>query len=563
MLTHTSTIVNMKCPQSPTTYIFKPIHTFHAVVILARRGKCTYEQKAKTATALLPPGVVRYLLVFDNIDESKLIEMASETGHRGEGKVPGVDVGMLFISKASGEDLIGAIVHQSGASRRAGGPRLLLDGYTRWYPGGDGYDPVTWMGALLLALGCLLSCTCLFVSESIREAGDGAAVVVRRRERVTLLTEEEVNTLPEIVFREDGHDKPVCENNDERDGGEDTKVKAPRTADDEGEKAPVEKNDLTTPLLEESASSLPPRTDPSPLHENFDNTACSICLEEYCDGHRLRVLPCHHAFHSHCIGPWLTRRSPTCPLCKAEFEGAGGEDDDDDDDHENSSSSSNMGNDEEDDDDTIANDGEEETGTRTIARMLGIDLEAATGRAALRRSSGDGGSRYVRIRVPEVSDESDSDSSGSDYSAGSAVFGFWRFVFRRHRGTRDEEELISVEGRQQVQEVAAAAAQAMRRQQQQQEEEYDDGGADEELVVDEGEAEAEDEASIEVSQHREQGENLNRTESCQEEEQPLASTGPVRSEDDLEYDLECGRRSQELREPLLTEEERSASTPHA
>ena len=552
MLTHTSTIVNMKCPQSPTTYIFKPIHTFHAVVILARRGKCTYEQKAKTATALLPPGVVRYLLVFDNIDESKLIEMASETGHRGEGKVPGVDVGMLFISKASGEDLIGAIVHQSGASRRAGGPRLLLDGYTRWYPGGDGYDPVTWMGALLLALGCLLSCTCLFVSESIREAGDGAAVVVRRRERVTLLTEEEVNTLPEIVFREDGHDKPVCENNDERDGGEDTKVKAPRTADDEGEKAPVEKNDLTTPLLEESASSLPPRTDPSPLHENFDNTACSICLEEYCDGHRLRVLPCHHAFHSHCIGPWLTRRSPTCPLCKAEFEGAGGEDDDDDDD--NSSNLSNLGDDDE--DDVMAeNDGEEEAGTRTIARMLGIDLEAATGRAAFRRSNGDGGSRFVRIRAPEVNDESDNDSSDSDSSEGSSVFGFWRFVFRRHRGRRDEEELVSVEGHHQVQEVAAAAAQAIMQQQQQGD--YN-GGADEEDVADEGEGETENGPSVDQSQHQEEGEESDRTESHQEQERPLASTGTAHGEDDLE----CGRRSQELREPLLTEEERSSSSPH-
>lgn len=43
---------------------------------------------------------------------------------------------------------------------------------------------------------------------------------------------------------------------------------------------------------------------------------CSICLGEFDDGDKVKVLPkCRHCFHCECVDKWLRTRS-SCPLCR-------------------------------------------------------------------------------------------------------------------------------------------------------------------------------------------------------------------------------------------------------
>lgn len=48
------------------------------------------------------------------------------------------------------------------------------------------------------------------------------------------------------------------------------------------------------------------------------NTSCAICLDDFTPDKtaNIRVLPCGHGFCTGCIDPWLTDKSPLCPICK-------------------------------------------------------------------------------------------------------------------------------------------------------------------------------------------------------------------------------------------------------
>ena len=40
-----------------------------------------------------------------------------------------------------------------------------------------------------------------------------------------------------------------------------------------------------------------------------------MCICDYEDNDRLRVLPCSHVFHADCVDQWLAVNA-TCPLCR-------------------------------------------------------------------------------------------------------------------------------------------------------------------------------------------------------------------------------------------------------
>jgi len=46
-----------------------------------------------------------------------------------------------------------------------------------------------------------------------------------------------------------------------------------------------------------------------------DLTACVICMSNFKNGQRIRVLPCQHEYHSKCIARWFTMNS-SCPICR-------------------------------------------------------------------------------------------------------------------------------------------------------------------------------------------------------------------------------------------------------
>ncbi|GMH06575.1 hypothetical protein Nepgr_008415 [Nepenthes gracilis] len=48
-----------------------------------------------------------------------------------------------------------------------------------------------------------------------------------------------------------------------------------------------------------------------------DDELCCVCLSRLLKGGEdIRVLPCSHELHSHCVDRWFSLCSRTCPICR-------------------------------------------------------------------------------------------------------------------------------------------------------------------------------------------------------------------------------------------------------
>jgi len=280
------------------------------IALLAMRGECTYETKGRTAGSVYgKENPVHYVIVFDNVDDASLVSMSAENP-------TGINVGLLFISKDSGADIIRKNNEALANSRSPSGIFLLMDSEE---PYETIIDPYAWVAFIFMMMTCCGGLALCCHAGYIRR--DGTIIIVGRPQVVNgsnLMTREQVLALPEVEFTGNKVDDI------EADVG-----KLCRIVDDVG-------NDLNQPLLPTSAS--PDSTVESNIQqksisvslsgenstsENSTigtgyqwNASCSICLDDYEPNEKLRMLPCGHQFHTDCILPWLTERQGLCPLCK-------------------------------------------------------------------------------------------------------------------------------------------------------------------------------------------------------------------------------------------------------
>jgi len=77
----------------------------------------------------------------------------------------------------------------------------------------------------------------------------------------------------------------------------------------------TEQNDIKIVVPEEEVNKL---REMLYEKEKCKNENCAICLEDFKDLERVKILKCEHNFHPDCIDPWLKLYSNKCPLCRDE-----------------------------------------------------------------------------------------------------------------------------------------------------------------------------------------------------------------------------------------------------
>ncbi|XP_043719899.1 E3 ubiquitin-protein ligase RLIM-like isoform X2 [Telopea speciosissima] len=75
---------------------------------------------------------------------------------------------------------------------------------------------------------------------------------------------------------------------------------------------------LSVPAPESIVNSFPLKSHKGTAEGGNDVEQCHICLAEYEQGDKIRVLPCRHEYHMACVDKWLKEIHGICPLCRGD-----------------------------------------------------------------------------------------------------------------------------------------------------------------------------------------------------------------------------------------------------
>jgi hypothetical protein len=345
------------------------------VALLVSLGGCDPQLKAQIALEIQSrvSNALKYLVFYNN-DPNKPDEIPSLSATNFESSGSNFEsIGLVSVSTSAGSAILGRIEKLSVVTSTS--PKFLSEKNRRWhlpmvlervndntYQRGDAYDTTRatansfyWFRFVLFTL--------LIVSPCCRAGylwwAGGGRIQFRRNENGRIvgfqyippisywfasngaidgaspvsnrLTEEQVLALPEISYKHpEGYEEELLSDDltyetetteevvEEMDivvslGSAD----AEQVEQEEHGDSPLDST-LKIPKADEEQPTAESSLEGSSEEYATTCTTCSICIDEFEVGERIRLLPrCKHAFHTECIMPWLTERQGCCPLCKA------------------------------------------------------------------------------------------------------------------------------------------------------------------------------------------------------------------------------------------------------